>query len=90
MDVSTDDDDMIRYTTKHSMMRIYRVVEPSLESKQWCAEHRGEYPPALADTLAQKTDFSQLEDFNKKGEGEESAYTKLIKERQRKGEAEGV
>jgi len=49
----------------------------------------GYYPPKYLKFIEHRRAFSQLEDFNKKG-GEESAYTKLIKERQRKGESMGV
>jgi len=66
------------YTTSNRMMRIYRVVKPSKESKKYCAENRGykawlagthlleAYPPQLKSVLEGREDFQQLEDFNVK------------------------
>lgn len=67
------------YTTSNQMVRIYKVLWVSKESKAYGAEGRGHrawyegrplhdaYPPALAPVLARKRDFAQLEDFNLKG-----------------------
>lgn len=83
------------HTTKHGLMRVYKVMNISRESKEWIDDPLnrvcdapgswycvGQYPPALAPLISQRRNFAQLEDFNKKGE--KSAYTKLIEEQQRK------
>lgn len=77
------------HKTKYGLMRVYKVMNVSEESKEWIADPKnricdapgswycvGQYPPALDKLIAQRRSFSQLEDFNKKGE--KSAYTKLI------------
>merc|ERR1712083_1264126 len=86
------------HTTQHGLMRVYKVLNVSKESKQWIADPAnrvcdapgswycvGQYPPALAPLIARRRNFAQLEDFNKMG-GEQSAYTKHI-ERDRKGKS---
>jgi len=87
------------HSTKRGMIRIFQVLNVSQESKDWVANPAnrkcdapgswycvGQYPPALAPLIALRKDFAQLEDFNKKGE--KSAYTKMIEERQKKGQSE--
>merc|ERR1712061_730340 len=83
------------HTTKYGLMRIFKVLNVSKESKAWIADPKnlvcdapgswycvGQYPPALAPLIAKRRNFAQLEDFNKKG-AEKSAYTKLVeKERE--------
>jgi dolichyl-diphosphooligosaccharide--protein glycosyltransferase len=77
------------HETKYGLMKVYKVMNVSLESKAWCADPAnrvcdapgswycvGQYPPALNKLIEMRRSFSQLEDFNKKGE--KSAYTKLI------------
>jgi hypothetical protein len=66
------------FTSSHRMVRIYKVLGISKDSKKYCAENRGyiawkagkpgfeAYPPGLRDVLAGKKDFEQLEDFNAK------------------------
>jgi len=66
------------FTTRNRMVRIYKVLHASKESKAYCAENRGykawvagtplseAYPPRLQKVLASKQDFAQLEDFNAK------------------------
>jgi len=80
------------HTTKYGLMRVYKVMNISEESKEWIADPVnkicdapgswycvGQYPPALQDSLiSQRRNFAQVEDFNKKGE--KSAYTKMIEE----------
>jgi len=80
-DVAVADEHLFEeaYTTKNNMVRIYKVLHVSEESKAYCSEHRGyqawyegrpltdAYPPALQSILAQKRDFQQLEDFNRRG-----------------------
>lgn len=46
------------YTSKHNMVRIYKVKRVSKRSKRECAERRG-YPTALLDVIAKKHDFKQ-------------------------------
>lgn len=88
------------HTTKYGLMRVFKVVNASKESKQWIADPKnrvcdapgswycvGQYPPALKKLIDKRRNFAQLEDFNQKG-GEQSAYTKLIEE-QRKGKKKG-
>merc|ERR1712190_675040 len=84
------------HTTEHGLMRVYQVINISQESKDWVADPKnricdapgswycvGQYPPALDKLIAKRRSFSQVEDFNKKGE--QSAYTKLI-EKERRGD----
>lgn len=84
------------HTTQHGLMRVYKVMNVSKESKAWVADPKnrvcdapgswycvGQYPPALAPLIAKRRSFAQIEDFNKKG-GEKSAYTKLIDDELRK------
>jgi len=84
------------HTTQYGLMRVFKVLNVSQESKEWIANPAnrkcdapgswycvGQYPPALAPLIAKRRNFAQLEDFNKKG-SEKSAYTKLI-EKERAG-----
>jgi dolichyl-diphosphooligosaccharide--protein glycosyltransferase len=77
------------HTTKYGLMRVYKVMNVSQESKEWIADPKnklcdapgswycvGQYPPALEKLISKRRSFSQVEDFNKAGE--KSAYTKLI------------
>merc|ERR1740123_1662161 len=86
------------HTTKYGLMRVFKVLNISQESKDWIADPAnricdapgswycvGQYPPAIQPLIDKRRSFAQLEDFNKKGSGK-SAYTKLI-EKQRKEEA---
>eukprot|EP00929_Paragymnodinium_shiwhaense_P063637 TRINITY_DN3179_c0_g1_i1.p1 TRINITY_DN3179_c0_g1~~TRINITY_DN3179_c0_g1_i1.p1 ORF type:complete len:896 (-),score=247.08 TRINITY_DN3179_c0_g1_i1:70-2757(-) len=79
------------HTTKYGLMRVYKVMNVSDESKAWIADPAnrvcdapgswycvGQYPPALEKLIEKRRNFAQLEDFNKKGA--KSAYTKLIEE----------
>merc|ERR1719161_2269399 len=80
------------HTTKYGLMRVFKVENVSMESKEWNADPKnricdapgswycvGQYPPALMPLIAKRRNFAQLEDFNKKGQGrQKSAYTKLI------------
>jgi len=76
------------YRSKYGKVRIYKIGNVSQESKDWVSNHanricdvegswycRGQYPPALDEVLSSKTDFAQLEDFNKKG-NEDTEYQK--------------
>jgi dolichyl-diphosphooligosaccharide--protein glycosyltransferase len=64
------------YRSKYRKVRIYKILGIDEESKAWVPEHRtcdveggwfcpGHYPPGLGEILASKTDFAQLEDFNR-------------------------
>merc|ERR1719375_702403 len=78
------------HTTKHGLMRVFKVMNVSEESKAWIADPKnkdcdapgswycvGNYPPALQKLISKRRNFAQLEDFNSKG-GAKSAYSKLI------------
>lgn len=83
------------HTTKNGLMRIFKVLNVSQESKAWVADPAnricdapgswycvGQYPPAVQKMIEKRRSFSQVEDFNK--QGEKSAYTKMI-EKERAG-----
>merc|ERR1719506_3452457 len=78
------------HTTANGLMKIYKVLNISQESKDWVANPAnricdapgswycvGQYPPAIQPLIAMRKNFAQLEDFNKKG-SEKSDYTKLL------------
>eukprot|EP00930_Biecheleria_cincta_P067955 TRINITY_DN5494_c0_g2_i1.p1 TRINITY_DN5494_c0_g2~~TRINITY_DN5494_c0_g2_i1.p1 ORF type:complete len:853 (+),score=89.18 TRINITY_DN5494_c0_g2_i1:355-2559(+) len=88
------------HQTKYGYIRIFEILNVSQASKDWVADLAnkkcdapgswycvGQYPPALNKLIAKRKNFAQLEDFNKKGQ-EKSAYTRMIEERQKKGERE--
>ena len=67
------------FSSRYGKCRIFKILSVSRESKKWVANPenrvcdvpgswfcRGQYPPALTKILAEKKDFIQLEDFNKK------------------------
>jgi len=80
------------HTTRHGLMRIFKVMNISEESKAWNADPAnrvcdapgswycvGQYPPALKKLIEKRRNFVQLEDFNMRGEKrEKSAYSKMI------------
>mmetsp|Transcript_58297 Transcript_58297/g.118573 ORF Transcript_58297/g.118573 Transcript_58297/m.118573 type:complete len:444 (+) Transcript_58297:1-1332(+) len=80
------------HTTKYGLLRVFKVLNISIESKKWIADPAnrvcdapgswycvGQYPPALQPLIAKRRNFAQLEDFNKKeGATQKSAYTKMI------------
>lgn len=66
------------FSSKYGKVRIYEVLQVSEESKRWVADPAnmkcdveggwfcpGQYPPSLIPILNKKTDFAQLEDFNR-------------------------
>lgn len=64
------------YRSKYGRVRIYKILNVAEESKEWVKNNvhcdiegswfcPGTYPPGLANILARKTDFAQLEDFNR-------------------------
>jgi len=80
------------HTTKHGLMRVFKVMNVSKKSKEWIADPKnlicdapgswycvGQYPPELQPLIQKRRNFAQLEDFNK-GKREKSAYTKHIEE----------
>lgn len=88
------------HTTKYGLMRIFKVLGVSEESKNWIADPAnrkcdapgswycvGQYPPALSKLIAKRKNFAQLEDFNRK-DGEKSAYTRMVEDKM-KGEEAG-
>uniref|UniRef100_A0A7S2XHW6 STT3/PglB/AglB core domain-containing protein n=1 Tax=Attheya septentrionalis TaxID=420275 RepID=A0A7S2XHW6_9STRA len=71
------------FRSKYGKVRIFKILGVSQESKDWVAnpENRlcdvpgswycpGQYPPGLQDILSRKTDFAQLEDFNRGNRGQ--------------------
>jgi len=87
------------HTTKHGLLRVFKVLNVSQESKDWVADPKnricdapgswycvGQYPPPLNSLIAKRQSFSQVEDFNK--QGEKSAYTKLIEKERSGGKSE--
>lgn len=64
------------FRSKYGRVRIYKILGVDMGSKKWVGENRvcdvegswfcpGQYPPGLSDILSRKTDFAQLEDFNR-------------------------
>ncbi|RHW72520.1 hypothetical protein DPX39_050014700 [Trypanosoma brucei equiperdum] len=68
-------------TSKYGLVKIYKVMNVSEESKAWVADPKnrvcdppgswicaGQYPPAkeIQDMLAKRIDYEQLEDFNRR------------------------
>ena len=66
------------YRSKYGKVRIFKLLNIDEESKSWIADPsnricdapgswfcRGQYPPALAEVLEKKHDFTQLENFNR-------------------------
>jgi hypothetical protein len=67
------------FQSKYGKCRIFKISGASQESKDWVADPAnricdapgswycsGQYPPALAETIAKRKNFRQLEDFNAK------------------------
>mmetsp|Transcript_78874 Transcript_78874/g.207060 ORF Transcript_78874/g.207060 Transcript_78874/m.207060 type:complete len:889 (-) Transcript_78874:66-2732(-) len=88
------------HTTKHGLMRVYKVMNISEESRDWVANPKnricdapgswycvGQYPPALEKLIAKRRNFAQVEDFNKAGQ-EKSAYSKMIDKESGRSSAE--
>jgi dolichyl-diphosphooligosaccharide--protein glycosyltransferase len=75
------------YTSRFNKVRIFKVLKVSKTSKQWTRDPAnrlcdapgswycvGQYPPALQELISRRIDFAQLEDFNKKQDGDADAY----------------
>merc|ERR1719230_1727016 len=84
------------WSSPRRMMRLFKVLNVSQESKDWVVkpENRicdapgswycvGQYPPAIRKFLEKRRSFSQVEDFNRKGE--KSAYTRMIEKQRSTG-----
>jgi dolichyl-diphosphooligosaccharide--protein glycosyltransferase len=84
------------YNSPRKEVRIFKVLNVSQESKAWVADPAnkicdapgswycvGQYPPAIKKFLDTRRSFSQVEDFNKKGE--KSAYQKMIEKQRDSG-----
>uniref|UniRef100_A0A7S4LFI7 dolichyl-diphosphooligosaccharide--protein glycotransferase n=1 Tax=Eutreptiella gymnastica TaxID=73025 RepID=A0A7S4LFI7_9EUGL len=85
------------YSSKYGLVRIFKVLNISKESKEWVANPEnkvcdapgswycsGRYPKALQPLIAKRRDFAQLEDFNK-GNREKNAYSRYVEEQNRRG-----
>jgi dolichyl-diphosphooligosaccharide--protein glycosyltransferase len=72
------------FRSKYGRVRIYKILGVDEKSKAWVEDSAnrvcdvpgswfcpGQYPPGLSDILSSKTDFAQLEDFNRDGSDEE-------------------
>jgi dolichyl-diphosphooligosaccharide--protein glycosyltransferase len=90
------------YHSKYGKVRIYKILSVSKESKEYVADPAnrvcdvpgswfcpGQYPPALKKVLTIKKDFRQLEDFNAKGQNEDSDYQKQYLENVHGGQHRG-
>ncbi|KAF5221643.1 hypothetical protein ECC02_005355 [Trypanosoma cruzi] len=83
-------DNMFRlaYRSRHGLVKIYKVMNVSAESKAWVADPKnrkcdapgswlctGQYPPAkeIQEMLARRIDYGQLEDFNR-GKRDDAYY----------------
>lgn len=77
------------YTSKHNLVRIFKVVNVSQESKDWAMNPQhwkcdapgswyceGQYPPSLTKLLEKRKAFKQLEDFNAGKDKEAEEYQK--------------
>ena len=51
------------YTSRHNMVRIYKVKNTSEESKEYVAKHHT-YPPALQPTLSKMRAYDQQKPFS--------------------------
>merc|ERR1719201_2339683 len=75
------------FTSKYGKVRIFKVRNVSLKSKNWVADPAnrlcdapgswyctGQYPPALKSLIAKRKPFAQLEDFNRKKDDDAKKY----------------
>jgi len=84
------------YTSKYNLVRIFRVLNVSQESRAWARDPNnwkcdapgswycsGQYPPALSKLFQKRKAFKQLEDFNTKAEQDAEAeeYQKAYHEK---------
>ena len=81
------------YTSQFGMVRIFKVLNISQESKEWAGNPEnwkcdapgswhcpGQYPPALGTVLEKQRAFKQLEDFNRKRDEKAEEYHKAYME----------
>eukprot|EP01062_Namystynia_karyoxenos_P025994 TRINITY_DN2033_c0_g3_i5.p1 TRINITY_DN2033_c0_g3~~TRINITY_DN2033_c0_g3_i5.p1 ORF type:complete len:817 (+),score=243.33 TRINITY_DN2033_c0_g3_i5:126-2576(+) len=77
------------YSSPYGLVRIFKVLHVSKESKQWIADPAnrvcdapgswyctGQYPPALQKLIDRRRNFAQLEDFNTLGKLDKEARKK--------------
>ncbi|CAK9002974.1 unnamed protein product [Durusdinium trenchii] len=77
------------YTSQYGLVRIFKVLNISDESKAWAADPnnwkcdapgswhcQGQYPPALSKVLEKQKAFQQLEDFNQQKDEKAEEYHK--------------
>ncbi|CAE7235508.1 STT3A [Symbiodinium natans] len=77
------------YTSQRGLVRIFKVLNVSEESKEWVADPlnwncdapgswhcRGRYPPGIRRVLDKQKAFQQLEDFNVKRDPKAEEYQK--------------
>lgn len=83
------------YTSKNNLVRIFKVLNISKESKEWNADPNnricdapgswycnGQYPPAIRPVIEKRKNFKQLEDFNTRGKDDEAdEYQKAYHEK---------
>ncbi|CAE8635161.1 unnamed protein product [Polarella glacialis] len=82
------------YTSKHGLVRIFKVLDVSQESKTWAQDPAnrkcdapgswyctGQYPPVLDRLLEKKKAFKQLEDFNSGLDKDAEAYQRAYMEK---------
>ena len=87
------------YTSKYGKIRIFKVMNVSLKSKNWVADPAnrvcdapgswyctGQYPPALKSLIAKRKPFRQLEDFNVE---KDEASRKYVEEYHKRMEGRG-
>jgi dolichyl-diphosphooligosaccharide--protein glycosyltransferase len=82
------------YTSKHGLVRIFKVENVSEESRQWLADPAnrkcdapgswycaGQYPPAPEwnQLLQKRRDFGQLEDFNRKDKMDDDYHEQYMR-----------
>lgn len=81
------------FRSKYGKVRIYKIIGVSEESKKWVLANRqcdapgswfcpGKYPPGLQPFIDAKTDFRQLEDFNKGGKADDEYQKQYFKDLQ--------
>lgn len=77
------------YTSQRGLVRIFKVLNVSEESRRWVEDPRnrkcdapgswhsqGRYPPGIHEILAKQKAFQQLEDFNAARDAKAEEYQK--------------
>lgn len=86
------------FFSKYGKVRIYQVMGVSRKSKKWAADPKnkicdaegswyckGQYPPAIKNTIAMRKNFKQLEDFNAGMDEQSTKYHEEYMKRMEKG-----